>query len=113
MCTQTTLSIIMDKVVQTVRDVLGDRLDKVILYGSYARGDHDDDSDVDIMVLADISVEDANRLDMDMTRFTSRLGLENDIVISLFVKDCGTFNKYLHIEPFYQNVLNEGVILSA
>ena len=27
---------------------------KVILYGSYARGDYQDDSDIDIMILLDI-----------------------------------------------------------
>jgi hypothetical protein len=60
---------------------------------------------------ADIPAEDANRL--DMTRFTSRLGLEHDVVISLFIKDCETFNRFLPIMPFYQNVLKDGVVLNA
>jgi predicted nucleotidyltransferase len=111
MCTRTTLDIITGKVVQAVRDSLGNKLDKIILYGSYARGDHVDESDIDIMVLADIPAEDANRL--DMTTFTSRFGLEHDVVISLFIKDCETFNKYLPIMPFYQNVMKDGVVLSA
>ena len=113
MCTQTTLSIITDKVVEAVRKNLGDKLDKVILYGSYARGDYCDESDIDIMVLADIPADEASRLDIAMTKLTSRLGLEHNVVISLYIKDCGTFNKYLHILPFYQNVLKDGVILSA
>ncbi|GAB2591462.1 nucleotidyltransferase domain-containing protein [Spirosoma areae] len=29
----------------------GDRLHDVVLYGSYARGDYDDESDIDLMVL--------------------------------------------------------------
>ncbi|SOD79762.1 nucleotidyltransferase domain-containing protein [Spirosoma fluviale] len=29
----------------------GDRLGDVVLYGSYARGDYDDESDIDLMIL--------------------------------------------------------------
>lgn len=31
--------------------LLGERVKKVILYGSYARGDYNSDSDIDIMIL--------------------------------------------------------------
>jgi predicted nucleotidyltransferase len=111
-CNQSTLNIITNKIVQEVKENFGNRLDKIILYGSYARGDNEGDSDIDIMALVDVSPEYANRLDMQLTRFTSRLGLEFDVVVSLFVKDCNTFYKYLHIEPFYQNVMKDGVILN-
>ena len=113
MCNKSTLNQIINRVVQEVKENFGNNLDKIILYGSYARGDNDKDSDIDIMALVDVSQEDANRLDMQLTSFTSRLGLEFDVVVSLFVKDCNTFYKYLHIEPFYQNVMKDGVVLSA
>ena len=113
MCSQATLNQITDRVVREVKDNFGEKLDKIILYGSYARGDNVDGSDVDIMALVDIPPEDANRFDMQLTRFTSRLGLEFDVVVSLFIKDCATFYKYLQIEPFYQNVIKDGVVLSA
>ena len=34
-----------------VKKILGDRLKKIILYGSFARGDYNDSSDIDIMIL--------------------------------------------------------------
>ena len=33
--------------------ILGKRLKKIILYGSYARGDYNSSSDIDILVLTD------------------------------------------------------------
>ena len=36
-----------------LREVYGDELKKVVVYGSYARGDYQKNSDVDIMILVD------------------------------------------------------------
>ena len=49
MCSQSVLNKITAKIVKAAKDSLGDVLDKVILYGSYARGDYDEGSDIDIM----------------------------------------------------------------
>jgi predicted nucleotidyltransferase len=104
---------ITGKIVDEMKNSLSDKLDKVILFGSYARGDFDDESDIDIMVLVNVSSEDANRLDMELGKIANRLGLEYDILVSLLIKDSETFYKYLPADPFYQNVMREGVQLIA
>ena len=38
-----------------VKEILGNRLKKVILYGSYARGDYSKNSDIDLMILTDFN----------------------------------------------------------
>lgn len=104
---------VTNKVVKAAKDSLGDKLDKVILYGSYARGDYANDSDIDIMVLADIPLADRG---IEREKIRKRLGyidLEFEIVLSLNVTDCETFNTFLRVEPFFQNILKDGVILSA
>ena len=55
--------------VNQVKEILGKRLKKVILYGSYARGDYNKQSDVDIMILTDLSFEEIEeyRADNDAT----------------------------------------------
>ena len=45
---------IIDEFIIEINKILGKRLKKVILYGSYARGDFNEDSDIDIMILTDL-----------------------------------------------------------
>ena len=113
MCTPTTLNQITDSVVKAARESLGDRLDKVILYGSYARGKYDAESDIDIMVLADIPIEDTNRAWKLIWDITGDLDLKYDVIVSVHVRDCTTFYKFINDLPFYINVVNEGVELGA
>ena len=51
MCTKNDLNYILKKIVQIYRSVYGEKLVQVILYGSYARGDYDSDSDIDIVAI--------------------------------------------------------------
>jgi predicted nucleotidyltransferase len=113
MCNQATLNQISTRVVQAARESLGDKLDKVILYGSYARGDNDDESDIDFMILANIPLVDRGREREKIRSLLNYIDLDYDVVLSLNVTDCETFNKFLPIEPFYKRVHNDGVILGA
>jgi len=113
MCTVSALNEITSRVVQAAKDSLGDKLHKVILYGSYARGDQEDDSDIDILVLADIPMEETDEAGKDIRRRTRGIDMEHDVLLSLFVTSSVTFYRYLKVLPFYQNVQKDGVVLCA
>ena len=113
MCDKSTLNEIATKVLHAAKECLGDKLDKVFLYGSYARGDNFNDSDIDIMVLADIPREDARKIYKKIWLIAGNLDLEYDVLISIHVTDCETFYQYANDLPFYMNVLKDGVELSA
>jgi predicted nucleotidyltransferase len=108
-----TINEITKKVYNAAKQSLGDKLDRVILYGSRARGDNTDDSDVDIIVIANIPAEDSWNARMQISRLTSELDLDYNVLVSLHVTDCATFNKFSNALPFYMNVIKEGVLLSA
>ena len=49
---------IIQEFIDRVNKLLGKRVKKIILYGSYARGDYNENSDIDIMILTDLSDEE-------------------------------------------------------
>ena len=102
---------ISQKVVQAAKDTLGDKLDKVILCGSYARGDYDHESDVDFFILADVPQEEAGDRRGDIRKRMPGIDLEYDLTISLHVTGKAVFDKFIDTLPLYINVVREGVVL--
>ncbi len=98
-------------VVERVVDLLGEKIYKVILYGSYARGDFDFESDMDILILIHGNDEDVVRYRKKIREIANEIGLDNDILVSILLKSKGSFEEWSDVVVFYQNVMNEGVTL--
>lgn len=113
MCTKKQLTDITEKVALLSKSVFGDKLDSTLLYGSYARGEQTHDSDIDIMVLANIPREELSFYKKPFISLTSELGLLHDVVVTVTLKDTETFNKYLEAVPFYANVKKEGIRIAV
>jgi len=80
---------------------------EVILYGSRARGDERHDSDWDILVLTDYSVDLITE-----RKFRNKLydlELETGEPLSIFVYSKNDWQTKQRITPFYENVTQEGV----
>lgn len=45
------IELILAEVKQRLKEIYGDNLQDIILYGSYARGDYTDDSDIDLIIV--------------------------------------------------------------
>lgn len=102
---------VVEEMNNSAQRIFGDKLRKVILYGSYARGDYNEYSDLDIMVLADVEGDEGRGLKSEIHDVASDVGLDNDIIVSVMLNNETLFMSRLDISPFYQNVINEGVEL--
>ena len=109
--TEAQLHSLTDEVVERVLNTLNLNIKKIILYGSYARGTADDESDVDIMIICDNTEEDVRKYRRETSHIGSEVGLKNDVYISLKLQDSETFEKWKEVMPFFRNVSDEGVIL--
>lgn len=97
--------------VDGVRNIYGEYLETVILYGSYARGDFRDDSDIDLMILVDLTDMEIEGYRHQLSGFTYDFNELNDLDIKPIAKSSAHFQKWLSVYPFYANVQREGVAL--
>lgn len=104
---------ILKRYVDDVHMLYGDRLKAVILYGSYARGDFEPNSDVDIMILVEMTEQEISEKGRQLSDVTFEYNFDHDLVIMPIVKNEDHFNKWLRAYPFYYNVKKEGVELYA
>ena len=103
------LNYLLPELEKRIKDSFGDKLKKIILYGSYARGDYDSESDVDILVL----IDDNNLYQYRIIRnkIVSDFLEEFDFIVSIRINDEHIFSDYKNIIPFYKNVLKDGIFL--
>lgn len=109
MCDKNLLDKIMSQITDYSKNVFSDKLKDVILYGSYARGDYDEESDIDVMIMVDMPPEELGKYRWDFSCFCADLNVENNILVSSKLQSAPIFEQWKDTLPFYQNVLKDGV----
>lgn len=94
--------------VPKLQDIFSNRIDRIILYGSVAKGTQTSESDVDIALIVRGYTE---KMHEEMTDLTVDLQLEYNLVLSLVLIDYDNFREWSEVLPFYRNVQEEGIIL--
>jgi predicted nucleotidyltransferase len=113
MCDEQQLEMILGKVSRCSKTEFGNRLVDVILYGSYARGEQESDSDIDVMVLVDERAESLAESRRAFSKLNSDIDLEYGITVSPILEDYQVFEYWKDALPFYRNVDVEGIRLDA
>ena len=101
----------LKRYVDDMKRLYGNKLKTVILYGSYARGDFRPDSDIDIMILVDLTEQEIRERGHLLSDITFDFNFDNNVEIMPIVKNLNCFNKWVRAYPFYNAVKNEGVEL--
>lgn len=109
MCDKNKLRTITEDTVKAILSV-SDSVEKIILFGSQARGDSTADSDIDILVVVDVPQEKLSKIKRTMRNLTSKISLEQDEVVSLLVSDKREYDTMADT-LFYRNIARDGVEL--
>ncbi len=109
MCSKNTLNRITTSAAQKSKQLLRDELISVILYGSYARGDNDEESDIDLLLLIDCPEKLLRAYRTPIADIASELSLDNGVTVSLLPFSKATYEKYKNAMPFLINIEKEGI----
>lgn len=91
---------LLEQYTKILQKIYGKHLKSVILYGSYARGDYREDSDIDI-----------KQYRHELAGETFDFNMDHDLDIKPIAKSEKHFLNWVDVYPFYANVKKEGVKL--
>jgi uncharacterized protein len=100
---------LLSEISEKFRETIKDKLVELVLFGSYARGNPEQYSDVDIFVLIDDSDKNIKNYSNALDDFEHDLTLKYGVLVSTIMVNYKRFEEYKDVLPFYMNVEKEGV----
>lgn len=107
------LAIILKEFEHDMRNIFKDDFRMVRLYGSYARGDYNQNSDIDVMVLVNTPVDKINSFYDRVSDCAFGYLMKYKVDISPVIKNIDHFNYWKKDLPYYCNVEREGIVVNG
>ena len=98
-----------EDLVQGLRSIFGNEIQMIILYGSVARNEATEESDIDIAIIMKKDMEESER--ERFISWSADMDIQYDRVFSIVDIQEDNLNKWGEILPFYKNVRKDGIIL--
>jgi len=102
---------IYHNLVSNLLTIFQDNLKEVILFGSYARGEESEDSDLDIIAIVDLSPEKLKDYREEILKIQLDILNQWDLVASILLQSEKEYQKYKNVLLLFYNIKKEGVKL--
>ena len=113
MSTQQEVRQLIAEMTERIRLIFPEGLNCVVLFGSFARNDAEEGSDVDVMYLVDVPRSVISSRNWQVGEAAADLLLKHGVLISPVVENRDYFEKNAELLPFFRNVRREGVGIDA
>ena len=85
----------------------------IFLFGSYARGNFEEGSDIDLMILVDSSREVIAGKNWQVGNIAGELLVEHGIQVSPIIENRTWFRNNANVIPLFRNILREGIRINV
>ena len=104
---------IISEYIEKIKEILEDDFERAVVYGSYARGEYNRESDVDIAIFTSRKAEEFYLLINQIAEITFEYGVQYDIILSPVFQNTADFQRMLKVVPYFQNIQREGIVIGA
>ncbi len=107
---------ILNEYVMGLKKIIGVNLKRVILYGSYARGEQNQNgeiSDIDILILVNLNRNEIKELEKKIIEYSYDINLKYGVLLSPLIENEDYYKNSLKYIIFYKNIEKEGVLLNG
>ena len=98
-----------EELIWGLTDIFRNNITMIILYGSAARGDATEESDIDIAIVVRSQMDDATK--RRFLSWAADMDIRYERVFSIVDIEESNMKKWEDVLPFYQNVKKEGIVL--
>lgn len=102
---------LLDEVENGLKLIFDNKLTNIILYGSYARGNYDEESDIDIIAL--VEEKELKKYNDKVIDLEIDLTIKYGIMPSILLENKEYFTKNKNVEYLFQNVEKYGKTIYA
>ena len=103
----------MDKVINAyikeVKDSLGEDFQRAYIYGSYARNEYKEESDIDIAIFTNKPSREFYLLINQIAEITFEYNVRYGIILSPVFQNKAEFQRMLKAVPYFQSIQKEGI----
>jgi len=92
-------------------NLFGNKVKKIVLYGSYAKKKQTEESDIDFIVLVDDTEKNLRNYKYRIAEIMTELSLNYDLLVSITEETYSRYEEYMEILPFFSNIRKEGVVI--
>ena len=111
MRTKKEISPVITAYVKEMRKILGNDFHKAYLYGSYARNEFTEDSDIDIAIFTDRPSNEFYLLINKIAELTFDYNVKYDLILSPVFQNETEYQRMLKVVPYFQNIQKEGIAI--
>lgn len=106
-----TIEKVKKKIIKEVPNLMKTDLVEIIMFGSFARGDYNSDSDIDIALLTRCNRAEVKKYDDSLDDLATEIAMDNFSVVNFICLPEVEFNNNKTWYALFENISKEGVKL--
>ena len=101
--------VMKEELIAGLLKIFGNNISMIILYGSVARNEYTDESDIDIAIILKNEID--NKTKEQFINWSADMDIRYDRVFSIIDISYQEYMQWMNTLPFYRNVKKEGIVL--